>query len=286
MQKEKVFKMNMKSYSPKGFEDPEVHLGENFLVRQGGRGKIEDTFLGTEGTGYDILKMFQDARTEFSGGIEGGRPGRNNEGSTLTIAELDKEGNLRFGILGDSPVYLIVKDEKGYEKVIKLSEDMAMIPGTWVDGNLLHHNTTRYSQYGTGLKQSLQVAGAIGDKMHKGMILSVPEYYDFSRGAEYTKKLNDFLKNIEVQGDINDLLQNGEAKVVVGSDGLDSEKIGWYEKDKSTNENTLVRQSVHDYELCFANQKDFLPFDIKLCELDTLKLPPGNISFKECEEKK
>ena len=249
---------------------PEMRLGNDFLIRSSPVHACEDTLIATEETGLNIPNMFHDAAEQFND---------KKEGSTLTIAELDQEGNLKFGILGDSPVYLIVNDAAGKEKVIKLSADMDMIPGEWKDGTCVYKHTTRYSQYGTGI-DGFEVAGAIGDadvrKRWKNRILSSPEYYDFSKGTEYTTKLNEFLKKIGVQDDINDLLKSGAAKVVVGSDGLDSGKLrGLWSPP----------QSVHDYELRFANQTDFLNFDKKFCE-SALYLPPGNISFDGCSGKK
>ena len=253
------------------YDKPEVRLGSDFLIRSSPRHACEDTLIATEETGLNILNMFRDAVEQFNG---------EEEGSTLTIAELDKEGNLKFGILGDSPVYLIVKDKAGVEKVIKLSEDMDMIPGKWDKNNTFLRQNTRYSQYGIG-EEGLAVAGAIGDayvrEMYKNNILSVPEYYDFSKGEKYTVTLNTFLKRIGVKGDINDLLKNGVAKVVVGSDGLESSKLAAVRN---------TPRSVHDYELRFADKKDFLKQNLDYCIGKVDKLPPGNISFDKCKDKK
>jgi hypothetical protein len=245
----------------------EVKLGDNFLIRSSPDHACEDTLIATEETGLDMLRMFHDALQKFNG---------EKEGSTLTIAELDKEGNLKFAILGDSPVYLTVKDDNGVEQVIKLSQDMETIRGTWDENDLfVHKNTTRYSQYGT---VGLAVAGAIGDadlrQWCKNNILSSPEYYDFSKGAEYTGTLNAFLKDIGVKDDINDLLKSGAAKVVVGSDGLESDKLSVMGK---------VPRSVHDHELCFANENDFLKQNSGFCTGEVAKLPSGTISFKACQ---
>jgi hypothetical protein len=199
-------------------------------------------------------------------------------GSTLTIADLDKKGNLKFSILGDSPVYLTVADKHGKEHVIKLSADMqAQVRPFQRDENYdfgVESPKDRYSNYGLRIVndknqvQGLATSGAIGDSDIPNK-LAVPEFYNFSKGANYTKVLNEYLTTIGVEGDINDLLKRGAAKVVVASDGLDAAKID--------------NQSVHGHELSFTGA----PLsDKSLTTPRPEPLPEGEIIFKVCEKEK
>ena len=207
-------------------------------------------------------------------------------GSTLTIADLDKEGNLRFSMLGNSPVYLRVKDRTNKEHVIKLSADMqAQVRPFQRDENYdfgVESPKDRYSNYGLrtynedyldketkrmeyckGYVRGLKQSGTIGDSDIPNK-LAVREFYNFSKGANYTKVLNEYLTTIGVEGDINDLLKKGAAKVVVASNGLEV-SFG------------KLKKIAQNHELIFTGSP-LVGKDLTVSRFDPL--PEGEIMFK------
>jgi serine/threonine protein phosphatase PrpC len=235
--------------------------------------KGEDTALiaNIVATEQDILKFVEES-------VEKNK--KEAQGSTLTFGSLDNNGNLKFAILGDSPVYLAVKDKDNKDIVIQISSDMdnnsdryrhlclEIEPNNteYLDKNneqYKHCNSNKINKLSfddkirkLGLNRlcgTLEVFGAIGDSEIKGIIIK-PELYDFSEGTIFYDKLNDFLKTIGIKTPITELLKTGGANVVMASDGLSDRKI--------------ENKSVCDYKIClngkiskkaYGDAKDCLP---------------------------
>jgi len=202
-------------------------------------------------------------------------------GSTLTFGSLDDNGNLKFAILGDSPVYLAVKDEHNKDIVIQISSDMDHNSDRYrhlclkiePDNNkFLNKGSNEYIEMyqvcHDRLGGALEVFGAIGDSEIKGIIIK-PELYDFSKGTIFYDKLNDFLKTIGIKTPITGLLKSGGANVVMASDGLSDRKIN--------------NQSVCDYKMCLngsISKKEYdyatdclpAPTDIKFTKIEKGKV--------------
>ena len=202
------------------------------------------------------------------------------QGSTLTFGSLDNAANLKFAILGDSPVYLVVKDKENKDIVIQISSDMdhnsdrytklclAIEPA---NNKFLNKGSTEYSKMykmcRDRLGGQLEVFGAIGDQGTKGVI-SKPELYDFSEGTIFYKKLNGFLKTIGIETPITELLKTGNANIVMASDGLNNRKIN--------------NKSVCDYKMRLTGEISKTEYD---GAKDCLPVPTG-IEFTEIDKNK
>ncbi len=209
---------------------------------------------------------------EFIKNVVGQYKEEQESGSTVTTASLDAKGNLKFACLGDSPVYLVLKNSNGEDKVIQLSEDMDANSDRYVDliqklGGTLGGTGRLLINPNDVSEGGLQTFGAIGDGIIKKGLIQAPEYYDFSRGTEHANKLNNLLRNVLgiEEPDINKLLTVGDAKIILGSDALAPAK---------THVNLL------DYKIVLKKLENGTKIDA-----NADKLPETEIDFTEVKSK-